>query len=702
MSGSINTADLPALLALIRNGRSAPLVYQYMDDLLRWLTGSEIQTSLAKELDRLEIDQTQLRSELLSLLDRNLFQTANTPLAVLGLRTDATQEVIKSRYFRLLKVFHPDHQKDNLTWWTERTERLNRAYTALKKGEVTTDVQAAVYTGVPTSVRAARFSTRYPSNSTGWLRHFLGRSQQFRYRFFVFCFLFSVGLLFYLYSLNAPSEAVDPYRGTVTRDPVPADAMKSVAGRVIRPPVDTEMQNQTLVPVADKPTGENAPESFDKPAQITTDKDVGQETKGPGADTIKRQPITPTNTVAETKPQLEVLQELAIPDQTITAGLPGSLHDAQLPVEISQQFFEQDTTFRVENSELIPMLTKESLAGILDSQSQARYAQPQDTGPKITSDPATTKTSSTKRLSSVENIKAVPDSGQLKKYVIEENIKKLLRQFSFWYQRGNAGGVVDLFLEDGIDGKHVGTTRIQIAYQRLFDKTSSRELSFLLDEIEPIDDDTFLITARYNLRLQYTNSDPKLKQDRLQARIRRAGDDYKFKQVTVLARSAKNEISPLGGHPVSAGEHSVRWKSPIPKIAAAPRGNATRWQTDKNHLENQAVEKLFDQFAYWYQLGDAHQVSDLFVDDAADGINIGKSRIRSAYQKIFGNTETRDLVFFIDQVKPIDEHTALLEVRYQLSLKYAKGRSKSREERVKAWIQGSGNDYKFKRIVYLK
>jgi DnaJ-class molecular chaperone len=55
-----------------------------------------------------------------------------TPYGILGIGTDATKEVIKKAYRKMISLWHPDHNQHRITEAEEMSKKIVAAYTILK------------------------------------------------------------------------------------------------------------------------------------------------------------------------------------------------------------------------------------------------------------------------------------------------------------------------------------------------------------------------------------------------------------------------------------------------------------------------------------------------------------------------------------------------------------------------------------------
>ncbi|MBK1718568.1 hypothetical protein CKO27_13105, partial [Thiocystis violacea] len=121
----------------LSTGRPTADLETHLDLLLVWLSHPD--HPRAAELDRAIARQRPSRAQAMAsayrLLDRQFFESEDPPSPDrLGFTRDSEPAIAKQRYRRLMRVYHPDHHPDRLAWATRRTEQINRAFNAFRKG----------------------------------------------------------------------------------------------------------------------------------------------------------------------------------------------------------------------------------------------------------------------------------------------------------------------------------------------------------------------------------------------------------------------------------------------------------------------------------------------------------------------------------------------------------------------------------------
>ncbi len=527
MTNAARKDEIRLLSAQIKNGAITPLIDKYLDDLLRWLVGAGTETELDTGFSRFGIAQDQLRTQLTQLLDQYLFAPANSSYSVLGLAPGAGQPEIKARYYRLLKVFHPDRQQDNLPWWTDRAERLNRAYAALKSGKATEEIAIELSQGAPRQPYGDYPQSTYRSAAMGRLRQSLGRGRQFQFRFFAAAALVSAGLLVYIYARNAPIGTLEGNR--VTAQPASGAAQQSMKGHVVHRLEAVENPDHALVSHAEPPAPEAAIERPDnEPPELTP----AAIDAVPETDDTTEPPVTALSfePALTEEPSARTVDELAMTTAPLEEVNPESAVREHESDEIRMDLKIAGLVDVIQDLKSVPLDdTAPMLVETQETQMATSSLQPAPSSRESTPPP-----SSSVDRPVTENPSAGSDEVQIAKALImdpSQAINGLFDQFSTWYRQGNAQDLSNLFLEDAVDGSDIGKTRIKDAYQTIFDNTTSRELSFFIDNIEPRENGSFLVELRYRASLNYTQRGSKILQDEMKVWIQKSGDAYQFKRL---------------------------------------------------------------------------------------------------------------------------------------------------------------------------
>ncbi len=197
---------------------------EHMDELLSWLAGksnasSDLLNSVFASKSLNEINAKQLT---LLAIDRHLFSDSKAePLVMLGLNSNASQQLVKSRYRRLMQIYHPDRAVVSKAISTSRTETINIAYSKLSdhKPVENNEIGLEKEPFKEESNLTGDVPGSYPGKATGFkLRSTIGSAQRFKQNFFIFIVVISSGLLTltYISGLNEKTIiSVDKFNPTV-------------------------------------------------------------------------------------------------------------------------------------------------------------------------------------------------------------------------------------------------------------------------------------------------------------------------------------------------------------------------------------------------------------------------------------------------------------------------------------------------------
>ncbi len=551
MNKAAHSDEIRLLSVQINNGAITPLIDEYLDDLLRWLAGSDAENKLDPEFTQLGIDQNQLRSQFTQLLDQYLFAPTNSSYSILGLTPGTRQAVVRDRYYRLLKVFHPDHQQDNLAWWTDRAERLNHAYAALKSERVAAESVADVGNGAPRQTYAHYPQNEYGSGTMGRVRQSLGRGQQFRFRFFAAAILVSAGLLFYIYSRNVTIDTLEAYR-SAPHEASRAIPQQSIISEVISAPPPRQGPSDALVAHTTKPALDTSTaqreEEPQNVARAVTDvlpeiNDFTEPLDSGAASAAALEEKPAAGALAEVTQSTSQSEEIT-PESVMHEQV---LYPAQFDLKITglDDITRELASVSSEKVSIPPVAAQE-----IPAANPARQAVQQHIESPVTNGTGKSGADTAAIDHTATAAKTGPANGSGAAGIVNPTLGKnetqtqntntvdpntaidtLFGQFSYSYRQGDAQDLSDLFVEDGIDGGDIGKARIKETYEKIFDRTNSRELSFFIDKIKARENNSFLVEARYRASLDYPSRRRQILEDGLTAWIQESGGAYKIQRL---------------------------------------------------------------------------------------------------------------------------------------------------------------------------
>ncbi|MBV5308715.1 J domain-containing protein [Chromatium okenii] len=108
----------------------------HLDAILLWLSHPENPQSadLTEAFSRVDLSRDTASRRIYTLLDQQLFSGSPPAPTTLGLAPNTAPEIVKQRYRRLMQVYHPDRHATKPLWATQRTERINLAFDAHRRG----------------------------------------------------------------------------------------------------------------------------------------------------------------------------------------------------------------------------------------------------------------------------------------------------------------------------------------------------------------------------------------------------------------------------------------------------------------------------------------------------------------------------------------------------------------------------------------
>ncbi|AFL72854.1 DnaJ-class molecular chaperone with C-terminal Zn finger domain [Thiocystis violascens DSM 198] len=125
------------LARALATGRPTTTLESNLDALLLWLSNPDNPraTEVCRAIRRAGLSRRQAAARAYELLDQRLFADSDRPSPrTLGLPPDADPTLAKQRYRRLIQVYHPDRHPTEVAWATHRTERINLAFDAHRRG----------------------------------------------------------------------------------------------------------------------------------------------------------------------------------------------------------------------------------------------------------------------------------------------------------------------------------------------------------------------------------------------------------------------------------------------------------------------------------------------------------------------------------------------------------------------------------------
>ena len=201
---SIKSTNSKLLDELIAGNPDGPQLDRNFDLILTWLANpdSEKAVDFRLEYARRNISLEILRGYVLYILKQKLFSEQNPlPYTVLGLPKNVSSQQLKSRYRKLIRIYHPDRGLDNPEVLHKYAEKINQAY-----NKISADLKLEKRSRVDYSINSYAHqnidnSERYQDNLLiRKLRQKFGHARDFQFKIFAavvsVCFLMIVFLYF--------------------------------------------------------------------------------------------------------------------------------------------------------------------------------------------------------------------------------------------------------------------------------------------------------------------------------------------------------------------------------------------------------------------------------------------------------------------------------------------------------------------------
>jgi len=529
---------------------------------MHWLVGrdSDSARAIGQAFDRRDLSRSQARRHVLLYLDNTLFVHDRDPYRLLGLTPDCDMDAIRARHKRMLQVFHPDRHADEQGWFTDRSERLNRAYAYLKanhgKPGSTAIPDAATVTGGPTPSPARpkrptpprqpkpRVSRREDLRRR--LRARLGNPEHLQQRIYLLLFAVPVLLLLLLYLSSRPStEVAEP---TVVEDqeqskPATAATEETMAGAepfsldgIYDPPVldetdiaSTEHETEEIninddLETTDPETapqsvaGTNARQRVELPASILS---------APAPDHFKTPPYRPN--IARIDNETESSPgHIGLPDDrgnandfvhpdvrlsTITPFAPSEVFESQATAAEPTPETDTPKTHPAEPADTEPAHSEPADTttdqGTTDTQTASLESTPTETNSRKnaseTPDPSdterTTEQSETQQASTTASSPEPATRPEQPSPI--ERVNALLNDYQNAYNTSNIDAFTRLF-DDEARTKNAGNkTAIRNKYGKLFRETRYQNLALRDISIRPLGSNEYRVKTAFKVEWQY-------------------------------------------------------------------------------------------------------------------------------------------------------------------------------------------------------
>ena len=546
----IGSDSVSVLARVIYEKRIEPGFADHLDELLIWLNKGGTESELTSRLDLHGIPSKTALQRALALIDQYLFGVHYPPHRILGVSPETPDEAIRLRYRRLIQAFHPDRQLNEQEWLTERTERLNAAYRAIKNKE--TEPAAARKPAQPQKQQtthqkahsaAASASAEVAAESilAYKLRAVLGAGRTFEQRFFAILFFVCLTFLGYLYYINnlsnrshsLPTKA-STYQTAAVSKPVDSPVVGGGTDLENSNTVSLNATGNTLIMA----TLANNLSNLDSSPSPPVDETLVQVQKislqtDLGLDRLNVEPLMPSKlaelSLTEALPRilmdqrtLDGFHEPEMIQPSLQESLPEALQSAQLsqesmPAEIKQHNAQKslpevlktatdsshNTPITAPAAQKIePTYQRETeLAQQSDNKQASAKKQTEPSKPEIKRNAQRKPETELAMVKPITPIKAAPEPAGL---AVCGDFLPFLAQFSASYNRGDANAYASLFGQSGTDNQLQGRSRIRQTYLNWFKQTEQRRLQLRNLAGRPISSTRCLVKGRYTV--SYKNS----------------------------------------------------------------------------------------------------------------------------------------------------------------------------------------------------
>ena len=481
------------LTEAILTGAPNEPVRAHLDALIRWLSGasSPDANAIDQALIKRNVEPSDAANLALSLLERLLFADGADAFAQLGLTPQATEAEIRSRYKRLISVFHPDRQLGDANWLHECTQKLNLALEeALKLTQAPAPSSGQTSPQKPAASKE-RYGTRYAGPSKrDQMRAKLGTAQTLQRK--VFMILGGIALLsvFYLW-ISIPKLGDAGNKATATQP---------------QPKMNLDLQSKPQVSEAaqDKPSQDLLDEIKKAEAQRLADiKRIEEEKRL--AERVEQEQQALALALAHQKAELEAKEKRLEEEKRLVEQK--QREQEALEQALAQQQAEKEAAEKRERErQAAQRATKEA-----EAKRQAELKRQQEEAARLKE---LERIEAEKRIAEQKEQKAKEQKAlalalaqQAEKEAAERKLTQdaqlkadtanLLKNYIRSYNDGDLEGIVALFDSEAEVNEIAGRDAIRDAYSKFFSETSQRDLSLAVDSITPIGD-------KLNVQMKYT------------------------------------------------------------------------------------------------------------------------------------------------------------------------------------------------------
>lgn len=694
------------LISKLARGETPIAKPEELESLLHWLAerGNVGAQQIHRAFEIAGVDTTRARRLTLIYLDNTLFSGAsNDPYRLFGLSPDCDFSNIRSVHKRLLQIFHPDKHKLDKPWFTERTERINKAYEIIKEYHgkpggrpVATKVSSGMAAPVKTTSSGAQSLSLwgYFSDKTQ-LRRVLndisGGSNKLQSRIYII--LLAVPILFLL-TIVLGSYFQGPRHGAL---------VKSTSTEIELSQQNNETQNPSS---QDQEVADNSNVMETKLTEFEEEESIQseavEEIETPsGSSRVNSNELTLTDDIVL---EYEKSSDISIVDQFTDVGLGTSVSDIS-----GNEYVSSEWTV-VENPESDAgdqdLADEQSSLSINENAKQEWVQKQQDEADETESlgrVQTTQKTTSTKRvLETTVNISA---------------IQNVLDIYEKTYINSDIEGFIGIFQPqarvDNIDNR----SEIRDAYAEFFASTNQRKFIFANPSIQLLGSQRFQVNVDYAAFWAFINGESDTDSGKAKIQLVTDGDRMMIEWVEFTGRTMgvsniKSIAEPAAlitatQNQFVSDEAESNKVNDAEKRESASSVNTTQdnlTQTDNTTVESEhiesAVKSLLEKYKQFYNGSDIDQFSNLFQQDAKTKHAKGKPEIAQKYGEFFQKTRNREVSFKDIRIRSIGDRQLQVNTWYVASWVNSKNNKRTSRGRMKLSLVRIGDELKIWRLNY--
>lgn len=536
------------LIDALVNNRPDSIITRHIDSILQWLSDSKTLESkqISQSIENQGVDELQLKSSAFVLLEVLLFTNVNNPYHVFAAKDGTPPKKLKTRYQRLMKVYHPDLGRiGDIKKRTSISEIINKAYNDIKHNKYKPEVsyhetkhgRSTTHLNRPETISKHhnQEQARFTSPSVGSILDPFKHNPDATIRGMKKIFLGVAGLIFvfFMFTLlsNPAEETVNNKFEQYIKQTVENKANENLDSN--------EINSQTATSAHDHEGLEEEltvqSEAFDLTQILTGQPELAdsnierkhtsqaeiEETSQSNQGLVSAQSLQNTEPESTTQSEaIESNQSVTEPVKNLTAGSDNKAarsNDVTKAVEVKAQIKAEVETVNTsqelsEKSE--PAKTKSTAEVTIEVDDKSSVTSTTVLVPNYTEQATTTaktavnsnKTESSKKAENTSQPKVNQQQvDQRSKLLLalslrqkaEKNIKETIAAFESYYRQGDSTKLASLYAATAKENQYVSRDLIQQVYAEYFSELKSQNIDFSINKIKELANGQYFVSGNF-------------------------------------------------------------------------------------------------------------------------------------------------------------------------------------------------------------